>query len=231
VIFGSCFIGKEGLFMVDVKELTETVKKAIEATPKRNFLESVDVAINLKDIDLKDTSKRFNIEVLLPNPPGKEVKIGAVADPSLEVATKKAGFNTVLTKDDVEKLVSNPKQAKKIARENDFFIASPSLMPFIGRSLGKFLGPRGKMPKPVPPTTDVEALLDQYKRTVRLRLRDTLVLNARVGTVDMDPAKIAENIMIVIEALERKLEHGMNNIKAIIVKTTMGSPTKIDLKT
>lgn len=217
--------------MVDVKTLTETVKKVVEDSPKRNFLESVDVTINLKDVDLKDTSKRFNIEVVLPNPSGKEVKVGAVADPSLEVAAKKAGFNTVLTKEDVEKLASNPKQAKKIALENDFFVASPSLMPFIGRSLGKFLGPRGKMPKPVTPTTDVEALLDQYKRTVRLRLRDTPVLNARVGTVDMDPEKIAENIMTVMEALERKLEHGMNNIKALTVKTTMGSPTKIDLKT
>ncbi|MFB0544895.1 MAG: 50S ribosomal protein L1, partial [Asgard group archaeon] len=78
---------------------------------------------------------------------------------------------------------------------------------------------------------DVEALLDQYKRTVRLRLRDTPVLNARVGTVDMDPEKIAENIMTVMETLERKLEHGMNNIKALTVKTTMGPQTKIDLKT
>ena len=101
----SCFKRKEGLFMVDVKTLTEMVNKAVKNATKRNFIESVDVAINLKDIDLKDTSKRFNIEVVLPNPLGKEIKVGAVADPSLEVAAQKAGFNTVLTKDDVEKLI------------------------------------------------------------------------------------------------------------------------------
>jgi large subunit ribosomal protein L1 len=102
-------------------------------------------------------------------------------------------------------------------------------MPLVGKVLGPALGPRGKMPIPVPPTADIEELLNKYRRTVVVRMRNQPVIQCRVGTENMKEEELAENIQAVLRVVEGKLKRGMKNIKSICIKTTMGAPVKIKL--
>ncbi|MBY8999291.1 MAG: 50S ribosomal protein L1 [Candidatus Heimdallarchaeota archaeon] len=212
--------------MVD-KELNTAIEKMKEQSPSRKFVESIDVAINLKDINLQDPSKRFQLDVQLPHPLPKDVKVCVLAEGSQLVEAESAGVARVIDKDELENISRDPKLAKKIAKQYDFFLASAPLMPLIGRNLGKFLGPRGKMPKPVPPNAPIGPLLKNYQSTIQIRLRQSPVIHARIGTIDMSGDAIAENVLSVLRNIESKLEKGENNIKSIYIKTTMGPAIKV----
>jgi len=46
------------------KQLVEKIKEAIDTAKPRKFLESIEVAINLKDIDLTNPKNRINEEII-----------------------------------------------------------------------------------------------------------------------------------------------------------------------
>ncbi|MHA1708142.1 MAG: 50S ribosomal protein L1 [Candidatus Heimdallarchaeaceae archaeon] len=209
------------------KELMDSIEKMKEQSPSRNFVESVDLAINLKDINLQDPSKRFQLEVHLPHPLKKEVKICVLAEGAQLVEAQSAGAAKVIDKKELENLNREPRLAKKIAQQYDFFLASAPLMPLIGRNLGKYLGPRGKMPKPVPPTAPIEPLIANLKTTISVRLRQSPVIHARIATIDMENKQILENAIAVLRSIETKLERGEHNIRSIYIKTTMGPAIKV----
>jgi large subunit ribosomal protein L1 len=208
------------------QELKSAIEKMKEESPSRKFVESVDVAINLKDINLNDPSKRFQMEVHLPHPLEKEVKVCVLGEGSHLVEAEPIA-SKVVNKDELDNISRDPKQAKKLAQDYDYFIATASLMPTIGRSLGKVLGPRGKMPKPVPPTAPIEPLIKDYQSIIQIRLRQSPVIHARIATVAMDNDAILENILAVLRTVENRLEKGSNNIRSIYVKTTMGPAVKV----
>jgi len=215
---------------IDIKKIIEAVKEAKEKAKERKFKESIDLSISFKNLDLKKPENRISTEITLPHPINKPVKVCVIASGDLEVRAKNEGIDSVLSRTDLEKFLSDRKAAKKLAKQFDFFLAQVDLMPLVGRSLGPVLGPRGKMPKPIPPTADVKSLVEQYRRTVRIRMRNNPVIHVRVGTKDMEDEKIAENIKTVLEFLLEKLEKGIQNIKSIYVKTTMGPPVPIKTK-
>lgn len=212
--------------MVD-NELNTAIEKMKEQSPSRKFVESVDVAINLKDINLQDPAKRFQMDVQLPHPLPKDVKVCVVAEGTQLVEAEAAGAARVIAKEELENISRDPKQAKKLAKQYDFFLASAPLMPLIGRNLGKFLGPRGRMPKPMPPGASIEPLIKNYQSTIQVRLRQSPVIHARIGTADMTGEAIAENVLSVLRNVESRLEKGENNIKSIYIKTTMGPAIKV----
>ncbi len=205
------------------------VKEAIEKSKERKFLESVDLAINLKDVDLSIPKNRINEEVILPHGRGKEVKIGVFASGETALKAKNCA-DLVIAPEEIEKLAEDKRKARKIANQYDFFLAEAPLMGKIGKSLGIILGPRGKMPKPLPPGADPCPLVERLKKTVRMRSRDKRTFHVAVGTKNMDPEEIAENIEEVIKRLETKLERGLQNIDSVYVKTTMGPAVKIKLR-
>ena len=145
------------------QEVLEAVKEAKEQSKPRNFTQSVDMIINVRDLDVKKPENRFNEEVTLPNGRGKDVKIGVIADGELIVQAKDAGVALVINKDDLEALGKDRKQAKSAANSVDFFIAQADMMPLVGRFLGPILGPRNKMPKPVPASIKLDPLLERLQ--------------------------------------------------------------------
>ncbi|EDY34665.1 ribosomal protein, L1P family [Aciduliprofundum boonei T469] len=205
------------------------VKDAIEKSKERKFLESVDLAINLKDVDLSIPKNRINEEVILPHGRGKEIKIGVFASGETALKAKNCA-DLVIAPEEIEKLAEDKRKARKIANQYDFFLAEAPLMGKIGKSLGIILGPRGKMPKPLPPGADPCPLVERLKKTVRMRSRDKRTFHVPVGTKNMEPEKIAGNIEEVIKRLETKLERGLQNIDSVYVKTTMGPAVKIKLR-
>jgi len=209
------------------QDILEAVKKAKEESKPRNFTQSIDVVITIKDLDVKKPENRIDEEVLLPNGRGKDVKIAFIADGELALLAKNAGANMVINKGELEEMGKDRKGAKKIANRHDFFVAQADMMPLVGRFLGPVLGPRKKMPKPVPATAKPEPIMERLKSTVKVRIKDQPVIQALVGTQDMDDELIAANIDAVLAVLDQKLEKGRNQIKSMYVKTTMGPVVRV----
>jgi large subunit ribosomal protein L1 len=209
------------------QEILEAVKKAKEESKPRNFTQSIDVVITIKDLDVKKPENRIDEEVLLPNGRGKDVKIAFIADGELALQAKNAGADLVISKAELEEMGKNRKEAKKMANQHDFFVAQADMMPLVGRFLGPVLGPRKKMPKPVPATIKPEPIMERLKGTVKVRIKDQPVIQALVGTQDMDDELIAANIESVLTVLDQKLEKGRSQIKSMYVKTTMGPVARV----
>ncbi len=212
----------------DRQKLVEAVKEAKARAKPRNFTQTVEMAVNLKDIDLKKPENRFKLEVVLPHGRGKEPKIAVIADGAVAEAAKKLGLD-VISGEQLEELAKSPREARKLAKKYDFFIAAAPLMPKIGRYLGRYLGPRNKMPQVVPPTmTNLEPIIARLKRTVRIQLKNNPVVHAPIGTENMEDEKLAENAEAVLNAVINKLERGENQVKSVYVKTTMGPAVKVE---
>jgi large subunit ribosomal protein L1 len=209
------------------QEIMEAVKKAKEESKPRNFTQSVDVVITIKDLDVKKPENRIEEEVLLPKGRGKEVKIAFIADGELALQAKNAGADLVISKADLEDMGKNRKDAKKMANRHDFFVAQSDMMPLVGRFLGPVLGPRKKMPKPVPATIKPDSIMERLKSTVKIRIKDQAVIQAIVGSQDMDDEAITENVEAILDVLDQKLEKGRSQIKAMYLKTTMGPVAKV----
>ena len=209
------------------QEILEAVKKAKEEAKPRNFTQSVDVVITIKDLDVRKPENRIDEEVFLPNGRGKPVKIAFIADGELALLAKNAGADLVINKADLEELGKDRKEAKKMANRHDFFVAQADMMPLVGRFLGPVLGPRKKMPKPVPASAKPEPLMEKLKGTVKVRIKDQPVVQALVGSQEMGDEDIADNIEVVLGVLDQKLEKGRSQIKSMYVKTTMGPVARV----
>ena len=206
--------------------IVDAVSRALDEAPPRNFRETVDLAVNLRDLDLNDPSQRVDESVVLPAGTGQETRIVVFA--SGETALRaEAVADEVLDGDDLEELGDDTDAAKDLADETDFFVADASLMQDIGRYLGTVLGPRGKMPTPLQPDDDVVETVNRMKNTVQLRSRDRRTFHTRVGAQDMESGDIADNIDVIIRRLEADLEKGPLNIDSMYVKTTMGPAVEV----
>jgi large subunit ribosomal protein L1 len=213
--------------MADSKTV-EAVQKAIEESKKleRKFKQSVDVVINLKNIDMNDAKNRIEDEVMLPHGRGVDAKLALFASGDLALKSK-THVDLLIKPEEIEELAKDKKKFKKIADEYDFFISEAPLMPTIGKTLGIILGPRGKMPKPVPPTIDIANMAKSMRKTVKIRSKTTKTIHATVGREEMDAQHIADNIDAILKRLEGKLERGKLNIGSVYVKTSMGPPMRI----
>jgi large subunit ribosomal protein L1 len=211
---------------IEIEVAQNLIKEAKERGKGRNFRQTVDVTFNLKEFDIKDQKNRINEDVLLPNGRGKDIKICVIAGGDMALRAKDLGAG-VLMREDLDSISKDKKKVKAISAEYDYFIAQADMMPLVGRSLGSVLGPRGKMPKPVPPNANIDGLIERLSKTVTIRnQRDQPIINSSVGTEAMDDHELAENLRSLVEAVERTLPRADQNIGSIIVKTTMGSPVE-----
>jgi large subunit ribosomal protein L1 len=206
--------------------IEEAVSRALEDAPPRNFTETLDLAINLRDIDLNDPSNRVDESVVLPSGTGQETRIVVFATGETAVRAEDVA-DEVLGPDELEELGDDDDEAKDLADDTDFFIAEAAMMQDIGRYLGTVLGPRGKMPTPLQPDDDVVETVERMKNTVQIRSRERRTFHTRVGAQDMTPEEVANNIDVIIRRLEADLEKGPLNIDSMYVKTTMGPAVEV----
>ncbi len=214
--------------MLTKTQIQEQVAKARAADySKRNFAQSFELILTLKDIDVKKLDLNVNEVVFLPNKLSEEAKVCVFAAGDNAVRAQRAGADRVIEAGELDRLASEKRTAKKLARQYQFFVADTSLMPKIGRILGQFLGPKGRMPTPVPPAAPLEAMLSRYKTAVRIKSRGSLSVAGKIGDESLDNAKVADNALAVIAQVERKLPNGEKNINSLLVKKTMGKVAKV----
>jgi large subunit ribosomal protein L1 len=210
-------------------DISRALGELRQSLTKKKFTQSIDLVVRLREIDLKKPENRINETIALPNPPEKALKVCVIASGDLATRAKSAGADLLVGRAEMDNLSKDKKAARKLAQDYDFFIAEAPLMPLVGRALGSFLGPRGKMPTPVPPNAPIEQIVANHRKMVRVRMREQPVLQCRVGTETMPDDKLVENIQAVVSRIEQKLERGFKNIGEILIKGTMTKPVKVSL--
>jgi len=176
---------------------------------------------------MKSPEGRIQQVVELPHATGKPNKILVVASGELALKAKQAKADKVMERAELEDLAGKKKELRKLANDYDVFLSEAPLMSSVGRIFGPVLGPRGKLPVPVPPNADIASLITKHRKTVLVRMRNQPIIQCLVGTEDMKEEDVVDNIQAVLRVLEGKLKRGLKNVKFAFIKTSMGKPVKI----
>ena len=212
---------------LDKKTVVAAVKEAKEKSGGKKFNQTVDLILNIVEIDMKAPEGKITEVVELPHATGKPNKIVVVASGELAMKARHANADKVIERGELEGLAGKKKDLRKLASDYDVFVSEAPMMAMVGRTLGPVLGPRGKMPIPVPPTADIVALLAKHRNTVIVRMRNQPIIQVSVGAESMSEDELWDNIQAVLRVLEGKLKRGLKNIKLAYIKTSMGTPVKI----
>ena len=88
------------------KPTVMAVQKALESAKKRNFTETVELAINLKDVDLSIPKNRITDDIILPNGRGRAVKICVSGGGELALKAKDVA-DVVITPDELQTIADD----------------------------------------------------------------------------------------------------------------------------
>jgi large subunit ribosomal protein L1 len=212
---------------LDKKSLLDAVKEAKAKSGDKKFNQTVDFILDIKEIDMKAPEGKITEVVELPHVSAKPNKICFVASGELALKARRANADNVIERPDLDALAGKKKELRKIATAYDVFLSEAPLMASVGRTLGPVLGPRGKMPVPIPQNADVEALIAKHRKTVLVRMRGQPIIQTTVGTANQSDEDLVDNIQTVLRVLEGKLKRGLKNIDVAFIKTSMGTPVKI----
>ena len=210
--------------MITEAQLADMIKDAKEATKSRKFKQSVELIINFKDIDVK---KGFALNETVQLPKTRSpATVCVIATGDMGIKAKQANADAVVGTEELDKFAANKRESRKFINKYDFFLADTQVMPLVGKTLGQLLGPRGKMPTPVPFNAPIESCRSRFRSSIRVRTRASLSVSCKIGDESMESQDLAVNAHAVLSTVEKKLPNGEKNIKRVMVKTTMGTPIK-----
>ena len=213
--------------MVNETQLVEVIKQAKESDKTRKFQQSIELILVFKDIDVKK-GFAINETIQLPKKMSKSASVCIIAAGDLGIKAKNAKADRVMNEAELVQLGKNKRESRKVINKYDFFLADTKLMPTVGKVLGQLLGPRGKMPTPIPYNAPVEALLERFRTSVGVKVKGSLSLSCKIGEESMEDADLAANASAVAATIEKKLPNGDKNIRKIMIKTTMGKAIRLE---
>lgn len=213
--------------MIDEKKLTDAVKELHKQ--KKNFSQSYDLTIALKDLNLKDPKEQVEFFAQLPHKTGRKVPVCALVGPEMIDEARKTA-DKAIEQSEFDKLKKG--DVRKIAKECEYFVGQANIMPKIAAAFGRVLGPRGKMPNPkagciVPPKAPLAPLIDKLQSTVKVSARKSPTIQIRVGTQGMSESAVIDNVKSAYDQIIHHLPREENNIKAVYFKLTMSPPIKL----
>ncbi len=213
--------------MITEKLLVEMIKEAKATDKERKFKQSLELIMVFKDIDVK---KGFTINETIQLPKtNSPAAICVMASGDMGLKAKNAKADKVIDNDELTRLAANKRRSRKLINSFDFFLADTKLMPVVGKVLGQLLGPRGKMPTPVPFNAPIDSFLERFRSSVRVRVKNSLSMSCKIGDESMEDTELASNAHAVLSGVEKKLPNGDKNIRKILIKTSMGKLVKEQL--
>lgn len=213
-------LGAGGFGKVNEKIL-KTIQDLKQNSQKRNFSQTFDLIVGLREFDAKKTENRIDESFSLPHGRGSDANIVIFSD------TVKTDAAEVLTTADVSNLTKNKREAKKLANRADFLFGDPKLMPTVAKALGTLLGPRGKVPKVL--AGNIDSIIKTHKKATKVRVKGSPMIQCVVGNDKMSDEHVAENIEALLKFIESKLPGGKSNIGMIMLKLTMGKPVRVEV--
>ena len=203
------------------------IKEAKATDKERKFKQSLELIMVFKDIDVK---KGFSINETIQLPKtNSPAAICVMASGDMGLKAKNAKADKVIDNDELTRIGANKRESRKLINSFDFFLADTKLMPVVGKVLGQLLGPRGKMPTPVPFNAPIDSFLERFRSSVRVRVKNSLSMACKIGDESMEDAELASNAHAVLSGIEKKLPNGDKNIRKVLIKTTMGKIAKEQL--
>ncbi len=206
-----------------------SLDEAVDLVPKvsySNFDQTVDLAVKL-GVNPRHADQMIRSSVVLPHGTGKKVRVLVFAKGEKAQEAQEAGADYV----GAEELVD------KIQAENwldfDKTIATPDMMRVVGK-IGRILGTRGLMPNPKVGTVtfDVGQTVKELKGgRIEFRVEKAGIIHVPVGKVSFGPQKIKENVLAVIEILQKLRPSTAKGtyFKSISISPTMGPGLKLDV--
>lgn len=212
-------------------DFTKYIIEAKDKSKKRKFVQAMEMIFNFANVDFNNPLNRLNLEVSLPKGKGKKTKVGIFAGDELLAEAKKTN-QLVISKQDIQGYSKEKRKARRLANECSFFLCQTDLMASVGKELGQILAPRGKMPKPVPPTAKLEPTIKRLESVVIIKTKGKFLPTAQcpIGTEEMSDQDLVENAMEVFKSIKEKLPNKEGNIKSIYFKTSMGPCIKAELE-
>ena len=188
------------------------------------FDESIDVSIRL-GVDPRKADQMVRGTVALPAGTGKDVRIAVFATGEAAEEARAAGADIVGADDLAAEIEGG-------AMNFDLVIASPDMMPLVGR-LGRTLGPRGLMPNPKTGTVtpDVGRAVGEFKGgKVEYRTDRYGNVHVPLGKASFEPAALTQNFFAVLDELNRAKPASAKGryIKKVTVSSTMGPGVRVD---
>ena len=211
-----------------VKKVLDELKKGKE----RKFKQTVDLIVVFKNLNFKKPEEQVDFYQQLHFGIGKEIKIcGFIGRELAEQA--KDSFTTAVIEEDFPQYAKDDKLLKILANEHDFFVAQANIMPKVATTFGKVLGPKGKMPNPkagcvVPPNANLKALAEKLKKTLKVSAKVMPMVQLAIGKEDGDEKEVIDNILTTYDGILHHVPSGLNNIRKVLLKLTMGKPIKLE---
>ncbi len=200
-------------------------------SPPRKFTQAVELILTFKGIDFKKVENQIDLKVNVPHSSGSakgKSLLFARTDGFANIA--KPLVDRIIMEAEIEKL--DKKAVAQIMSEFDTLLVEGPVMLTVGRVLGQQLAPRGKMPKPV--QSDERSLRGalegstNFVRVSNKRAKAPPMVQLVIGNEKMEPAKIAENVAVIVNAVSEKLPSKSYNIKSVFIKKTMGPVFKVE---
>ncbi|GME69655.1 unnamed protein product [[Candida] boidinii] len=203
-----------------VRENVQKIVKYSTETKKRNFLETIELQVGLKNYD-PQRDKRFSGTLRLPVVPRPNMTICIFGD-AFDVDRAKSLGVDAMSVDDLKKLNKNKKLIKKLAKKYNAFIASEVLIKQVPRLLGPQLSKAGKFPTPVSHNDDLYSKVSDVKSTIKFQLKKVLCLAVAVGHIEMEEDALVSQIMMAINFLVSLLKKNWQNVGSLVIKSSMG---------
>jgi large subunit ribosomal protein L1 len=205
--------------LYDAVEATSLVKK--NATAK--FNETIEIHIKL-GVDPKKSDQNVRGTVNLPHGTGRTVRVIAFARGDAARAAQEAGADVVGEADLIERV-------KGGFADFDVAVATPDMMPSIGKELGRILAQ--KMPNPKAGTVSPNignAVRDIKAGKVEYRLDKTGIIHTIVGKASFEQAQLVENVGVLLDAVVRAKPAAAKGtyVRSITLTSTMGVGVKVD---
>lgn len=204
-----------------------SIRSARQGSKPRSFTQTWDFCINVKGMNLKKPENRFNVDVPLPKGRGREPVVAIFADSLASEASKFA--NIIVRKEEIPALGKDRKRMGELV-SCDVFLSEASLMAAVGKELGPVLAPKGKMPKPIPPNAKLDAFVAASKSSIRVALKENPTIHTAIGNDKMADDDVAANAEVVFNAVKDKLPKGLNNVRSVFIKLTMGKPARVAVR-
>ena len=189
----------------------------------RGVAASFEIHIRL-GVDPKKSDQNVRGTVLLPHGTGRKVRVIAFARGDKAAEATAAGADEVGDADLIEKV-------KGGFADFDVAVATPDMMPSIGKELGRILAQ--KMPNPKSGTVSPNignAIRDIKAGKVEYRLDKTGIVHTIVGKASFAEEQLAENVATLLDALVRAKPSAAKGtyLRSITLASTMGPGVKVD---
>ncbi len=209
-------------YLIDIFDLLKKNNK------KRNFIESIDVSINL-DINYKDINQYIYGNVILPYYLNKNIKI-AVFDNKYDKNIIYSWGAYIVGSDSLINKIIN----KKINIDFDLVITTPNYINNISK-IGYILGPKGLMPniKFGNITNDLKKTINDFSKNRIIYKNDKFgIIHVTIGNINLESFKLANNLIFLLDSIKKNKPSSIKNflfIKKIFISSTMGNSYLVNL--